>query len=295
MLLADEKPIVAVENKIGAEFQDDQLASYGRWIKKAATPAQKLAVVCLLTHFSPPPPDFMEGGVASGNAVPHVVRWAVLGGLVSEYAKDTTLGEDVRMLAREFRRFLEESEMTTEYAGREDFAAALVYLRAGSRMDHTFSSVFEHIKSIKGCFQKYETKNEYSLKFDTESKIIWGWAYLSHPMLSQLYFGYGIALSPAETFVSGGISTQASIPNVDSVFIAVGADDKRGSHAIRASKHEPESPWTYAEVNGSPIVVSFKSLHEFMEDPKTFAQLMIRWIDEVAEDVNTFVKDLKQQ
>ncbi|MFB6419046.1 MULTISPECIES: hypothetical protein [Bradyrhizobium] len=83
------------------------------------------------------------------------------------------------------------------------------------------------------------------------------------------------------------------IPKDSSVFISVGADDKRGNQAIRASKTEVRKPWTYIEVNESPMVVSLRRFHDFMEDPETFAQQMIRWIEQEADDVNAFVKGLK--
>jgi hypothetical protein len=69
VLLADDSPIVAIENKIAAQLQDDQLASYGRWVYSAARP-RRLAIICLLSHLTPPSPGFMRGGDASGKAIP---------------------------------------------------------------------------------------------------------------------------------------------------------------------------------------------------------------------------------
>jgi hypothetical protein len=292
VLLADDVPIVAIENKISAPFQDDQLASYGRWIKAAAR-SHRLAIVCLLTHLTSPPPGFMSGGEASGKATPHLVRWSSIAGLLLELAVSAEVRDDVKLLAREFRRFLEENDMSTEYAGRDEFAAALVYLRAGAQMDHTFGSIFTHVKEKDGAFAKNETKNEYHLKFDTPYKLIWGWTYLAHAKFDGLLFGYGISLEPNTVFTSGGISTQSPIPATDSAFICVGADNKRSIQAVRAVKSEPAKPWTYAEIGKWVAVISFKPLHDVMEKPQSFAQEMIRWIDRETDSVNQFVAALK--
>jgi hypothetical protein len=160
-------------------------------------------------------------------------------------------------------------------------------------MDHTFGAIFEHIKSREGCFQRNETKNEYSLLFDTPYMLIWGWAYLLHQVHQSIFFGYGIALDPQSIFTAGGIPTQAGIPPTDSAFICVGTDEKRALQAIRTLKHEPEDPWTYAEFGRSVVVISFKPLHDFMRAPQNFAQEMVRWIDQEADAVNRFVKLLK--
>ncbi len=183
--------------------------------------------------------------------------------------------------------------MSTEYAGRDEFAAALVYLRAGAQMDHTFSTIFTHVKEKDGAFAKNETKNEYHLKFDTPYKLIWGWTYLAHGRFDGLLFGYGISLEPNTVFTSGAISTQAPIPATDSAFICVGADNKRSIQAVRAAKSAPSKPWTYAEIGKWVAVISFKPLHDIMEKPQSFAQEMIRWIDRETDNVNEFVAALK--
>jgi hypothetical protein len=286
VLYADTKPLVAIENKIGAPVVDDQLAMYGRWIRASAAPDQP-AVVCLLSHLTSPPDGFKGGGESSGRAVPHITKWQTVYRLLREMAETEGLEADVKVLARELATFLGESKMSGEYAGRDEFAGALVYLRAGSRMDHTFSSVYSHIKSLEGCFKKAESIREYSLKFDTEFKLIWGWAYLTHPALTGLFFGYGITLEPNTIF------RQAAIPDADSVFICLGAEDRRSIQAVRAAKDTPQKPWMFAEISDWVTVVSFKPLHTFLADPEAFAPKMIAWIDEVAVDVDDFVAKLK--
>jgi len=44
--------------------------------------------------------------------------------------------------------------MSHDFAGRDEFAAAIVYLRAGSRMNYTFETIYDHIKSLKVASQQ---------------------------------------------------------------------------------------------------------------------------------------------
>jgi hypothetical protein len=286
VLYVDDEPLVAIENKIGARVGDDQLVTYGRWIRESV-PSDRPAIVCLLTHLTRPPEGFKDGGEYSGKASPHIAKWQRAFEVLNELIETEDLCLDVRTLARELRSFLGECDMSREFAGRDEFAAALVYLRAGSRMDHTFGSIYNHVKSLEGCFVKGESIHESSLLFDTEFKFIWGWKYLNHRMLGGLFFGYGVALEPTTIF------RQGAIPDSDSTFICVGAEDRRSIEALRAAKNEPKKPWTYAEIGDWAAIISFRPLHSFLLEPEAFASKMIAWIDAEARDINAFVSELK--
>ena len=154
-------------------------------------------------------------------------------------------------------------------------------------MDHTFNSIYRHLKTLNGHFSSNESIHELSLHFETKDSLIWGWKYLAHPTLNGLFFGYGIALQPSETFRSAGV------PARDSVFLCVGAEDKKSMQALKVAKNVPERPWMYTELQEWSSVISFKPLHSFMAEPDTFAAQMIEWIEDVAGDVNGFVSELK--
>ncbi|WP_197424500.1 PD-(D/E)XK nuclease family protein [Bradyrhizobium yuanmingense] len=285
VVFADDNPLIAIENKIDAPIgagkgDDDQLATYGQWIV-STNQSSFPAVVCLLTHIREPSEDFLDGGKKSGGATPHVLKW----GLLSAILKDVAGGlvADTTTLISELLLFLGEMNMDHDFAGRDDFAAALVYLRAGSRMDHTFDTIYQHVKKLPGCFATGSSIHEMSLHYDTKYSLIWGWKYLSHPSLSGLFFGYGIALSPALTFAG------AAAPTRDAVFLCVGAEGNRSMQALRHAKDIPEKPWTFADLGEWSAVICFKSFHSFMADPEKFAPQMIEWINEISSDVNEFV------
>lgn len=284
VLCADGRPIVAVENKIDAPLQPDQLARYGRWISAEHYP-ELPGVVCLLTHLTGAPEGFQDGGAATGGATPHLLSWPALS--VSLLNLANSAAADVKLLATELFSFLGENGMNNEFAGRDDYAASIVYLRSGARMYHTFHSIYLHLKSLKGCFYRSRMVNERSLEFHTQQKLIWGYTFLTHSGFNDLFFGYGIALDPSSTFKQG------RIPSRDSVFICVGAEDKRTIQAIRASAPLVRAPWTYAETTGWTTVVTFKPMSEFLEEPDSFVPKMKAWINDNAEDVNEFVSKLE--
>ncbi|WP_334384921.1 hypothetical protein [Bradyrhizobium sp. AZCC 2262] len=288
VVFAGSDPIVAVEHKIGAPISEDsdgndQLEIYGRWIT-ASKPDAFPGVICLLTHLTQPNEGFLDEARRSCGAKPHVVTWGSLAAaLININENIGTLQADVATLICELVLFLEEMNMSHEFAGRDEFASAFVYLRAGSRMDHTFETIYNHVKSLKGCFATGRSIHESSLYFDTKRSLIWGWNFLSHQTFSDLFFGYGIALAPAVTFGS------ASIQAPDAVFLCVGADNKRSMQSLRAAKDVPEKPWTYVDLGDWSAVICFKSLHSFMADPEQFALKMNEWIDESEASVNKFV------
>lgn len=286
VLLANEQPIIAIENKVAARVGEGQLSRYGRWIREERR-GSPISIVCLLTHLSSAPEGFVEGKAASGGAIPHVLKWGSIGTFFNELTKSETTSDDIRMLAGELFSFLAENGMSHEFAGRDDYAAALVYLRSGSRMGHTFNSIYTHVKSLGGCFGKGSSIHELDLYFDTDSKLIWGWTYLTHPTLDGLFFGYGISLDPNTTFQQG------RIPSQDSLFLCVGAESNRSIQALRAAKSIPEPPWTYAEAKDWVTIISFRPLAKFMEEPLALASKAKTWIDENVTDINEFVSELR--
>lgn len=292
ILSADGVPFIAVENKVSAPIGkradgEDQLSAYGKWIR-SVRPSIFVPIVCLLTHTTKPRDAFLKGGDASGRATPHVVRWSAIGTALAIFRRvDSDASDEVKMLAAELFRFLGEQNMSNEFAGRDEFSAAIVYLRAGARMDHTFSSIYLHLKTLKGQFSTNESPHEMSLHYSTKDSLIWGWKYLIHPTLNGLFFGYGISLDPAPTF------RNASVPKYDAAFICVGAEDKRSIQSMRAVKDVPTKPWMYSDLGEWSAVISFKPLHQWMSEPETFSARMIEWIDSEADNVNEFVRELK--
>ncbi|MEW6638931.1 MAG: hypothetical protein AB1586_00400 [Pseudomonadota bacterium] len=282
-------PLVAIENKVSAPVgageneKSHQLAIYGRWIKRKN---EEFPIICLLTHSTPAPLGFSEHGVGSGGAVPHVVSWSSIAAQLATMSRDSELPIDVRTLSRELFAFLEENGMSGEFAGRDELAAAIIYLKAGSRMEYTFATIYEHLKTLGGAFNPNESIYEQALEFRTKDRVIWGYKVINHSTLRDVYFGYGIALDPKLTF--RGEDT----PNHDSIFLCLLAENRRSMQALRAAKDKPEKPWTYVEFDDWSTIISFRPLSPFFSEPETLAHKMIEWIDEEAGDISSFVSEL---
>ena len=291
VLSLNEDPFLVIENKVSAPIgldadQNDQLRRYGSWV--SATKGSLPRIVCLLSHTTPPTNEFMKGGAASGGARPHFVRWSAVGACLFDIARGAVpSGAEIQMLARELHVFLTEKNMSHEFANREDFAAALLYLRSGEKMDHTFKTIFNHVSTLGGQFTSKKTLYEQYLHFATKNRLVWGWKTLAHPTLYGLFFAYGIAYEPMSTF------RDSPAPREDSAFILVGAEDKKSIHAMRIASDAHEKPWMAAEADGWTAVVSFKPLHTLMKDPEAFASNMIEWINGEVENINEFVLTLK--
>lgn len=288
VVTVDEHPTIAIENKVGAPISersqdDDQLTRYGFWIKSKKREGSP-AIVCLLTHLTQPNTDFYRE--RNGGASPHVAKWSGVANALRRLSKNSQLSSEIRTLCAELNIFLAEKGMAGEFAGRDEFAAAVVYLRAGERMDHTFLTIYAHLKSLNGVFTSGASAQEMSLEYATKDSLIWGWKYLIHPSLFGLFFAYGIALDPAGTFKN------AETPIHDSVFICIGAEDKKSIASLRASQDILQKPWMYAELSNWSAVISFKPLHEFIVEPERFSQRMIEWIDSEAAYVNAFAGSL---
>jgi hypothetical protein len=263
------------------------LKRYGRWISSESRLAP---VVCLLSHTTLAPEEFLNSRDASGGATPHVIKWSSVGAYCRELIRnDFDTPPEIKMLANEMQLFLKEKNMSNEFAGRDDFAAALVYLRAGEKMAHTYKSIYLHLTQMKGQFTSDQGKHDESLQYATTDRLIWGFKNLKHPdpTMYGLFFAYGIAFDPSSTF-------RETLPiRNDSAFILVGAEHKSSIKSMRAARSEPKSPWKFVEFNHYAAMASFRPLEELMTEPESFAARMIEWIDVEAAEINRLVLALK--
>ncbi len=292
IVLADGHPIVAIENKISAPVAQrpdgrDQLSAYGHWLKqKVDQGSSGFGVICLLTHTTNPPADFTEENSYYG-VVPKLTRWSAIADELRNTSNCGTLPLDVRTIAREFFTFLTEQDMTSEFAGTEDFAAAIVYVRAGTRMSFTFEQIFEHLSTLGGSFTKGRITHDSFLEFQSEQNRILGWKYLSAPPLKTLYFSYGIALKPGASF-SGEL-----IPTEDSAFICLGVETKKEISILESVSRDLDKSWHYVSLPDDAVVISFRPLRSVLARPEEFATLMMEWITSAAPVIGPLIAKLQ--
>jgi len=296
VILLDKQPGIVIESKIGAPIGKrsndiDQLKVYGDWLKESAERSgRKLAVICLLTHLTRPPEAFKQDRADLYGSAPQLTRWSEVAAEVQEISREGTLPVDIRTIAREFHLFLQEQDMTYEFARFEDFAAAIVYLKSGSRISHTFEKIYDHLSELGGPFVKGFVKDDAFVDFDSEGSVIHGWKYLSAPPLKKAYFAYGISLQPRRSLASD------SLPEEDSIFLGVGVETKKEMQLLEAKSKDVGNDWHHLSFSDYALLVTFKPLHAALAKPEEFANAMTTWIDQTyAAVVADLIKSLQKQ
>jgi hypothetical protein len=294
-ILIENEPAFVIENKVSAPIgrrpnDIDQLSAYGMWLKlKSESSVCKLAVVCLLTHATNPPETFAEGRTDLYGSIPKVVRWSQIADNLRTLAQSSKLPLDIRTISNELFSFLLEQNMTSEATRLEDFAAAIIYVRAGSRMSQTFGEVFDHLSELGGIFSKGAVIADSALEFDSDRSLIQGWKYLSAAPLKTAYFGYGIALQPRRSL------SNDHLPIEDSIFLCLGVETKREIRILEEQSKLLSGAWQHLSFPSNSIAIAFKPLNAVLVRPEEFAKAMIGWIDEVLPEVAELVNRMQKQ
>jgi hypothetical protein len=154
VLEADRKPILAIENKIGAGFGATQLTHYEEFLRWPS--GAQFSALAVITHTSNIPTGFVDRNAiqAPGESWRHACSWAdVWRWLKAEIGSvdDTraTLNDAPwTVFAQEFINFLEEHDMSSSTATQLDFAAATLFL--------------DRRNASKACFMNSPKKSEVS-------------------------------------------------------------------------------------------------------------------------------------
>lgn len=280
---ADDFPAIVIENKISAPTEETQLTRYGNWLKESRCNGWP-GVLCFLTHTTIPPDGFANSVQQAGEVQSIVLKWAQVASVLRDLKArlDSTRYES--KIGSELLLFLMEEGMTSEFAEFEDFCAAFVYIRASAKIDHSFSTIYRHIKSYGGYFTG-DFQDDCTVWHDPELNFVWGWKFLKNTSMKELYFGYGIALKPSN-YLKG-----SNVPTVDSVFLCLGSDKEKESRQIAHGASELGMQFAVGERAGG--LWKFRPLSEFMIVPEKFPALMIEWIDEARPKIEGFLKKVK--
>ena len=106
---------------------------------------------------------------------------------------------------------------------------------------------------------------------------------MSAPPLKTLYFGYGIALTPAANFPG------ELIPNEDSAFICIGVEARKEISILEKASKDLGGSWHYVSLPDTAVVISFRPLNSVLARPEEFAKLMMEWIGSAAAVIGPFV------
>ena len=185
VLELDRTPVLAIENKVAAGFQDDQLADYSHWIASAAPPAWGGATI-LLTHTTAAPEDFLAPERSGASRFAAVARWSALARQLGDLIADDAEPAPWQTLARELHFFLEEQGMTTEYMNAQDLAALQLYVRPSAKVNETLWAFWE---PVRGKLEAVTKGHNYGPNFSAEDGCLeikrymaatsYGWSWVS--------------------------------------------------------------------------------------------------------------------
>jgi len=279
VVYGDGNPLIVIENKISARFQDNQLNRYRDWLR-TKTIFGWPGLVCLLTHTTDPPADFLDWT----NDAPHALvrRWGEIASQLRSFGKQADTSQIRNGLSGELLGFLVEENMAGEFAEIEDFSAAFVYLRSSAKMSHTFETIFKHIKQYGGFFAG-DFQDDYELWQDTSLNAIWGWKFLKCDGLKDSFLGYGISLKPSLSLKGNGV------PEEDSAFICLGSDNEREFSRIQDGISRLKLDWTAARGEGASAAWVFSPLSSYLAKPDVFSGKMIAWLDRARPDIERLI------
>lgn len=199
LLEIDGRAAVVVESKVSAGFQEHadqdtghsrhQLETYGEWVGNTADCRWGGALV-LLTHWTSPPPDFLQWSGPYGCRHRGITRWSELARWLSALIR---LPEHAdagwALLAGEFVTFLREMDMDSELATGHDLAALQIYLASADRVRNSVQQIWESARTIwrPVCIQ-----TDVPLEVSTAYGCVWKYRYLVRSDLRSCYMAAGV-------------------------------------------------------------------------------------------------------
>lgn len=227
LLEIDGRAAVVVESKVSAGFQEHadhvtghsrhQLETYGEWLGNLADHRWGGALI-LLTHWTSPPPDFLQVSGSYGCRHRGVTRWSELSRWLSVLIR---LPEHAdagwALLAGEFITFLREMDMDSELATGHDLAALQMYLASADRVRNTVQQIWESARPIwrPVCIQ-----TDVPLEVSTAYGCVWKYRYLVRSDLRSCYMAAGFRFPTI-----GSHPSYADASGEPYVFVELGSDN----------------------------------------------------------------------
>lgn len=186
VIFSGNHPICAIEVKIDASLEEEQLKNYDTFLQQSAE-GNSTALV-LLTHITQPPEGFTEPTHrAYRTSLRSVASWNRVAKWFEELSQKSDVDEPLKTLAREFGEFLKEDAMPT----LDDVARARLYLAR---------SHWALIAAVKNMADGYQLPDGWSAGDGRRISFgqigISGW--LSPTNDQSRWIRYGICFNPAD-------------------------------------------------------------------------------------------------
>lgn len=301
----EDNPLIVIENKLWASFQyhvnlrneefneqenedvkekkeiqyDHQLVTYGRWLADVPKPKDWPGVLCVLTHASQPPSDFIPANTARYGAVPYLQLWRSLHGEITKTIGLTEFGPDLpawRFIGQELRSFLEVNSMTSSDLNPIDISSINVSMSPLRKVTSVFSEIGAEL--LQRFPDKFVRRGQSNI-VELENSRVWGWTYFQGP--EKMYLAYGIYFSP----VVGQMSTAIPpLADQEQAFLVVGSD----SHAINIAEDGLPEGWSRLGDETWLVLKPFPLTNRRNEE--RFPQFVVRLIQENLEDIDIILE-----
>jgi len=194
MLCRDEKPLIVVENKVGATVTVKQLSDYGQWLGCQVAGNDWPGALVFLTHFTAPPDSFAAGDTRTyGVPWQHVCRWRDVWQWLNVNASSQP-ATPWQAFAKELADFLGEKEMTSETMTQRDLAALEMYLPSATRVNTLFNRIWREAvrPSWTNGLGSHDGGNveRSTIWFFSDQAMIQDWGYLRPPADAPPGCGY---------------------------------------------------------------------------------------------------------
>jgi hypothetical protein len=261
LLEIENQPLLIIENKIRAAFQyhmvanpadeqddsqdiikeekeityDHQLVTYGRWLVETVKPDQWPGIICVLTHASQPPQDFLASNSSRYHVMPHLQLWrntyTNLKKLI-ELPGEISVDNSWRFVGRELCAFLEINEMSSSDFSPVEISSVNVAMGPLRKLNVIFAEVGAELLQR---FPDRFVRKDQSSHIELENSRVWGWTYFKGPQ--QMYLAYGVCFSP---IVGQFATANPPLADQEQVFIVVGSD----KHAMNDDENGSPEGWS---------------------------------------------------
>jgi hypothetical protein len=298
LLLTSEDgcPLLVIEAKTTAAFQDKQLERYGKWIQGQRAAEDKKTwpgALVLLTHSVPPPEGFLIDDPTAdhfGVGQRSLCTWSEVFRWLVEFG--TSGHETWHWLARELAKFIKEMDMSAETIALDDISAADVFIRSASRFAATFDLIYARTKepNVAG---RILSGNRAKLTYTSDARTISEEYFVANPpspARQAWKLEWGVRLSGLSDWWS---QLSIAVPKMPVAYAYL--HDNSEEHPLPIKQLIPQSAklsgWRETTQKGdgwesAPWVIAVRELHTFVAtNDNDFGIAVADWVAQRINDL----------
>jgi hypothetical protein len=178
----------------------------------------------LLTHTTPPPPDFTSDNAAAYGSMPFTSSWRQIhGALRASLTRRPKEEASWLFITEQLVSFLEEHAMASSDLKPSDIASANLFANSRQNFEGVFAEIAaEVVRRFKADFT---AKSMGVCEFDWTSRVIGGWLYFDNKSRPKdCYLGWVVRLPEGAEYWN---DCTPALPEWDHAAIYFGANDDR--------------------------------------------------------------------